>query len=68
MGMHLQGHLGNVSAATSALSDFGLLYGTSVSSAYDLVEQYESLGDVDIIDTDLLLSGTVVSMDTAIRQ
>jgi len=44
------------------LSDFGLLTGTSVSSAYDLVEEFEPLGDAVIIVTDLLLSVTVVDM------
>ena len=67
MGMHLQGHWGDVSKADSALSDFGLPTGTSVSSAYDLVEEFEPLGDAVIIVTDLLLSVTVVSMRTAIR-
>lgn len=62
MGMHVQGHWGDVSKAASALSDFGLLAGTSVSSAYDLVEEFEQYGGTVIIVTDLLLSVTVVDM------
>ena len=62
IGMHLQGNWGDVSEAACSLSDFGLLTGTSVSSAYDLVEEFEPLGDAIIIVTDLMLSVTVVSM------
>jgi hypothetical protein len=64
MGMHLQGHWGDVSLAASALSDFGLLAGTSVSSAYDLVEEFQQFADGLIITTDIALGITIVSLST----
>jgi hypothetical protein len=62
IGMHLQGHWGDVSIVEYETSDIGLLAGTSVSSAYDLVEEFEQLGGAVIIVTDLLLAVTIVSM------
>ena len=62
MGMHQQGHWGDLSEFEAPLSDFGLVSGTSVTSHYELVEEFELLGDALIIITDLMLSVTVVSL------
>ena len=62
MGLHLQGHWGDISVIEYEASDMGLLASTSVSSAYDLVEEFEQLGGTVIIVTDLLLAMTIVSM------
>ena len=62
MGMHVQGHWGDLSDIEYEASDIGFLAGTSVSSAYDLVEEFEQLGGTVIIVTDLLLAMTIVSM------
>ena len=62
MGMHEQGHWGSLSEFEASLSDFGLSAGTSVTSQYDLVEEFEPLGHALIIITDLILSITVVSL------
>lgn len=62
LGMHLQGHWGDVSETVSDLSDFGLITGTSVTSYYDLVEEFEPLGESLIITTDLQLEVTVIDL------
>ena len=62
MGMHQQGHWGDLSEFEASLSDFGLSAGTSVTSQYVLVEEFELSGDALIIITDLMLSVTVVDM------
>lgn len=62
MGMHLQGYWGDVSDSDYIASNAGLKECTTVSSAYDLVEEFELLGDTIIIVTHLRLSITIVSM------
>ena len=62
MGMHQQGHWGDLSEFEDSISDIGLVAGTSVTSHYELVEEFELLGDAIIIVTDLMLSVTIVSM------
>ena len=62
MGMHQQGHWGDLSEFEASISDLGLATGTSVTSYYELVEEFEMLGDVVIIITDLMLRITIVSV------
>ena len=62
MGMHQQGHWGDLSEFEASISDIGFEAGTSVTSHYDLVEGFELLGEAIIIVTDLMLSVTIVSM------
>lgn len=62
IGMHRQGYWGDLAPAEHELSSQGLLFGTSVRSEYDLVEEFESLGQVVIIVTDLQLAVTMVSV------
>ena len=62
MGMHQQGHWGDLSEFEASVSDIGLVAETSVTSHYELVEEFELLGDTLIIITDLMLSVTVVSV------
>ena len=62
MGMHQQGYWGSLSEFEASLSDFGLSAGTSVTSQYELVEEFEPLGHALIIITDLMLSVTIVSL------
>ena len=62
MGMHLQEHWGDVSEFEASISDIGLIAGTIVTSHYELVEEFELIGEVLVIITDLILSVTVVSV------
>jgi len=62
MGMHTQGHWGSLSIAEYQASDRGLIAGTSVTSLYELVEEFERFGDALTITTDLQLHITVVDM------
>ena len=62
IGMHSQGHWGDLSESDYADSDRGLIDGTSVLSAYELVEEFVPLGNAIIIVTDLQLDTTIISM------
>lgn len=62
IGMHRQGYWGDISPAESELSSQGLLFGTSVRSEYDLVEEFESLGQSIIIFTDIDLCYTIINV------
>ena len=62
MGMHTQGHWGSLGVAEFEASDRGLIAGTSVSSEYELVEEFEPFGGSLIIITDFELEITVVDM------
>ena len=62
MGMHKQGHWGSVGEVDYSASDRGLIAGTSVTSEYELVEQFECFSGSLIITTDLQLAMTLVSM------
>ncbi len=62
MGMHQQGHWGDLNEFEASISDIGLVAGTSVTSHYDLVEEFELLGEALVIITDLMLSITVVAV------
>ena len=62
MGMHQQGHWGDLSEFEASVSDIGLIAETSVTSHYELVEEFELLGDAIIIVTDLQLTMTIVSL------
>jgi len=62
LGMHTQGHWGDLSEIDNVASDKGLIDRTSVLSAYDLVEEFEPLGNAIIIVTDLQLDTTIISM------
>lgn len=62
IGMHIQGHWGDIDQGETLLNDYGIRSQTSVRSVYDLVEEFEPHGEAVVIVTDLQLEITIVSM------
>jgi hypothetical protein len=64
MGMHTQGHWGSIGVAEYEANNQCLAAGTSVSSEYELAEEFQQFADALIITTDIALGITIISLST----